>query len=657
MNKKIAQWSLLTIMAVGFSAQSTAAAKLTALTAGNLGQAHPNSSAAPVLVNRQPGLVLAETSGVSWLDTAGKSLAKFPQGAELLDVRSDVQWLDKGKSRSVAVAATLLLPEQQPALLVLDSEQKSIRELLRLPLPNFKVSNLCLSRDKSNHLSLFVMDEAGKAQHWLVLTPEGKPQVKHLRDLPVPPDAKSCSVDDSQEMLFVAEESVGVWAYSANIEADSGRRAIDMAAPFGQLQQGVEALAALPNGLLAIEPEKKELKVYSVSGKKSTLLESLDIAAIAEPEAISLQYNAQTQEATAVIYDAKNGQFFSLNLPWQQQAQTPAAAVNIQPDGQTQVMARFGDAADDPAIWLNKNNPQASRVLGTNKQQGLFVYDLQGKEIQHFDTGKLNNVDLRQDVSIAGRKMDIVVATNRDSDSLDIFTVNPDSGELTHSGNLPTGLQDIYGFCLYHSPATARQPQGALYAIPNAKSGEFQQLKLTATLNKKGDLKWHAKKMRSFFVASQPEGCVADEQQQRLFLGEEDVGIWTIGAEPETGTTLTSLAKISETLVDDVEGMAIYYGKAKNYLIVSSQGNNTYVVYDSLPPFRYRGAISVVLDAEKNIDGTSETDGLDVTSVNLGGPFSEGMLVVQDGHKVMPAAPQNFKYISWGKIRSALQLE
>lgn len=657
MNKKITQWSLLAIMAVGSCAHTMAAANITALTLGSLKQPQPDSAAAPLFINNQPSLLMASNSGVSWLNSAGKSLAKFPQGAELLDVRSDVQWLDNGKLRSVAVAATVLLPEQQPAILVLDAEQKTIRELVRLPLPNFKVSNLCLSRDQANHLSLFVMDEAGKAQHWLVLTPAGKPQVKHLRDLPVPPDAKSCSVDDSQETLFVAEESIGLWAYSANIEADSGRRAVDMAAPFGQLQQGVEAIAALPNGVVAIEPQKKELKVYSVAGKKSTLIESLDISALAEPEAVSLHYNAQTQQATAVIYEAKHGQFFSLNLPWQGQAKIKPATINIQPDEQTQVMARFGDAADDPAIWLNKNNPQASRVLGTNKQQGLFVYDLQGKEIQHFDSGKLNNVDLRQDVTIAGQKMDIVVATNRDSDSLDIFSVNPESGELTPSGNIATDLKDIYGFCLYHSPATARQPQGALYAIPNAKSGEFQQLKLTATKNKKGALQWHAKKMRSFFVASQPEGCVADEQQQRLFVGEEDVGIWTLGAEPETGTALTSLAKISATLVDDVEGMAIYYGKAKNYLIVSSQGNNSYVIYDSLPPFRYRGAISIILDAEKNIDGASETDGLDVISANLGGPFGEGMLVVQDGHKVMPAAPQNFKYISWEKIRTALHLE
>ncbi len=660
MNKKICVWSWLIIITALTSMLATAETlqpQPMLLSGGKLSQPNVDGALVPLNLNAKPSTLLAASNGVFWLDTTGKTLANFSQGAEFLDVRGDIQWLDNKTLRSVVALATVLLPEQQPAILILDPAQRIIRELVRIPVPNFKVSNLCLSRDKTNHLSLFIMDERGTAQHWLVMTAEGKPVVKHLRDLPVPPDAKFCSVDDTQEILFVAEESVGVWAYSANIEADAARRAIDMAAPFGQLQKGAEGIASLPQGLVVIEPQQKKLNVYSVAEKKSALNQSIDISAIAKPEGVTVHYDEKAQLVTTLIFDDKKEQFFSVNVPWQVKPKALSKIINITSDVQTDVMARFGDAADDPAIWINKNNPQASRVIGTNKQQGLFVYDLHGKEVQHFDSGKLNNVDVRQDVNIAGRVMDVVVATNRDTNSLEIYTVNSETGDLTPSGNVPTGLKEIYGFCLYHSSTTEKQPQGALYAIPNAKSGEFQQLKLTATPTKNGGLQWRAKKMRSLFVGTQPEGCVADESQQRLFLGEEDVGVWTIGAEPNSGTALTSLAKISDTLVDDVEGMGIYYGKSANYLVVSSQGNNTYVVYDSLLPFKYRGAINVALDAEKNIDGTSETDGLEVTSVNLGGVFGEGMLIVQDGHKVMPEAPQNFKYIAWEKIRKALNLE
>jgi 3-phytase len=56
------------------------------------------------------------------------------------------------------------------------------------------------------------------------------------------------------------------------------------------------------------------------------------------------------------------------------------------------------------------------------------------------------------------------------------------------------------------------------------------------------------------------------------------------------------------------------------------------------------------------IDGASETDGLDLTSANLGGRFTQGMLVVQDGYKRLPDGAQNFKYVAWQDIARALGL-
>ncbi|EPN51188.1 phytase domain-containing protein, partial [Pseudomonas syringae pv. actinidiae ICMP 18807] len=63
--------------------------------------------------------------------------------------------------------------------------------------------------------------------------------------------------------------------------------------------------------------------------------------------------------------------------------------------GQSQPVGRQGDAADDPAIWVNPQNPAQSRVLGTNKKQGLLAYDLSGKQLQELPVGRLNNVDIR----------------------------------------------------------------------------------------------------------------------------------------------------------------------------------------------------------------------------------------------------------------------
>jgi len=91
--------------------------------------------------------------------------------------------------------------------------------------------------------------------------------------------------------------------------------------------------------------------------------------------------------------------------------------------------------------------------------------------------------------------------------------------------------------------------------------------------------------------------------------------------------------------------------------LVSSQGDNSYLVLEAQAPYRLRGKFRVGMNLARGIDGTSETDGLDVSAVNFGGEFAKGMLVVQDGYKRLPDGTQNFKYISWQTIVNALKLD
>ena len=62
-------------------------------------------------------------------------------------------------------------------------------------------------------------------------------------------------------------------------------------------------------------------------------------------------------------------------------------------------------------------------------------------------------------------------------------------------------------------------------------------------------------------------------------------------------------------------------------------------------------------DGPGGIDGISETDGLEVTSRNLGPGFEHGAMIAQDGRNLLPNARQNFKYVSWTDIARALDLE
>jgi 3-phytase len=315
------------------------------------------------------------------------------------------------------------------------------------------------------------------------------------------------------------------------------------------------------------------------------------------------------------------------------------------PRVQTEPVARAGDAADDPAIWLHPADPAASRVLGTNKKQGLLVYDLQGRQTQLLESGRLNNVDVRQDVAFGAERFDLALATQRDENAMVLFTIAAD-GTVAEAARLPTELDEIYGACVF------RPADGGLDAFVNDKDGRY----LHYRIGRAGG-KFTAQVVRRFRTASQPEGCVADEASGQLFVGEEKRGLWVTGADAAREARLTMVLPVGGLLKADVEGVGIYRGAQRSYLVVSSQGNDSYVVLDAAPPYKVHGAFRIGVTVAAGIDGTSETDGLEVSSANFGGPFARGMLVVQDGYKRLPDGPQNFKLVAWEDIARALGLD
>ncbi|MYM67092.1 phytase [Pseudoduganella sp. FT55W] len=331
-------------------------------------------------------------------------------------------------------------------------------------------------------------------------------------------------------------------------------------------------------------------------------------------------------------------------LPWPAAA-TPVTKAIVQPRAQTEPVARTGDAADDPAIWRNPADPTGARILGTNKKQGLLVYNLAGKELQLLEVGRLNNVDVRQNVTIGGRKLDVAVATQRDDNSVMLFAIDS-QGVVTPAGAFPTGLDNIYGMCLY------RPADGGLEAFINDKDGSFLQYRIESD-----GKAMSGKLLRRFKVGSQPEGCVVDDRNHRLFLGEEKRGVWTVSARGDAPAKLSMVVPVGPQLVADVEGMGLYHGDKADYLVVSSQGDNSYLVLDAQAPYRVRGSFRVGYNLAAGIDGTSETDGLEVSSANFGGPYAKGMLVIQDGYKRLPDGPQNFKYVAWEDVAKALKLD
>lgn len=600
--------------------------------------------------HRSAWLAVGKNAGIVLLDESLKVLLHKDTKAELLDVR-----LQQGNESGQVTFMSVLEPGHIPSVFSADLKKGSVSEIAQLPAPDFQIENLCLQRDEAGNLFVYLLDERGIAEHWLVMDHKGGAKARHVRNLPIPPNSKSCRVDDAQSLLYVAEESMGIWAYPASAETAPDRRAIDLTEPFGKLSGGAETLAVIAQGLVTISADDKHLRTYRVDGESVSSGVTLDLSVLEKPESLTSWFVSADQRVNVLVYDDADGKHYTTSFAWNAKPLQPesSAMATVSATVQTAPMSRFGDAADDPAIWINAKKPQRSLVLGTNKKEGLMVYDLQGKLVQSIATGRINNVDVRYGFQLGRKQVDLAIASLRDDNSLALYTIDRRSGKVSTAGKVATDLQDIYGFCMYQAPAQNKQSASEIYAIANDKSGEFQQFLITA--NERGEISGEL--VRRFHVKSQPEGCVANDRTRQLFVGEEDVGVWTIGADPDAGTELTSVMKVGGLLVDDVEGLAIYQGKKQDYLVISSQGNDSYIVADTEAPYRVRGAFRIGINTDKNIDAVSETDGLEVTHFDLGGEFSEGILVVQDGHKVMPETPQNFKYVPWRSIREQLKLD
>jgi 3-phytase len=306
---------------------------------------------------------------------------------------------------------------------------------------------------------------------------------------------------------------------------------------------------------------------------------------------------------------------------------------------ETQPVNTGGDSADDATLWVNPSDPAQSLVIGTDKKRGLAVYDLTGKEIQFLADGEMNNVDHRDDFPLTGKKVALVTASNRSNNSIAIYRINAETRRLENVAAEQIKTIEAYGSCMYKSSKTAK-----FYYIVTSKQGVVEQYELFDT--GKGI---SAKRVRQIKVGSQLEGCVADDELGYLYVGEEDVGIWKYSAEPDAEPTRIEVDRVRPggSLVADVEGLTIAYGSGgKGYLIASSQGNSTFAIYRREGDNTYVKSFRIV--AGSAVDNVTETDGIHVTTANLGTLFPKGVFIAQDG--VDDKGKQNFKLVPWNSI-------
>ena len=273
--------------------------------------------------------------------------------------------------------------------------------------------------------------------------------------------------------------------------------------------------------------------------------------------------------------------------------------------------------------------------MATDKKAGLYVYGLDGQIRSFLDAGAVNNVDL---VTLEDGTVFVAASDRIDPANSHIatFTLDTVSGELVPLGRVPSGPGEGYGFCL--------SQHGSLTALAVIKDGALREYEMTV------DGAPQAALVREMSVPSQPEGCVYDDRDGTLYVGEEVGGIWRFADGETTGELVAPID--NQYLVADVEGLAIApVGENGGYLVASSQGDNAYAVY-SLPDMVPLGRFAI---GPGTYGAAEETDGIALDTRSFGPGYPQGLFIAQDG--INPPAAQNFKLVSWEAIRAALALD
>ena len=165
-------------------------------------------------------------------------------------------------------------------------------------------------------------------------------------------------------------------------------------------------------------------------------------------------------------------------------------------------------------------------------------------------------------------------------------------------------VDEPYGVCLYLDES------GQPWAVLNGKDGLFVQFELHPDHSVSEARRWRTR--------TQPEGCVADDDTGLLYVGEENHGVWTLSADPRQPAELAVFAKVADGILSaDVEGMALYRapGETRTDLVVSSQGDSSFAVYDTTSG-AHRGSFRV--GGHDAIDAVSDTDGIASKDLGIG---------------------------------------
>jgi 3-phytase len=310
------------------------------------------------------------------------------------------------------------------------------------------------------------------------------------------------------------------------------------------------------------------------------------------------------------------------------------------------VTEKVGVDADDPAFWIHPTDPSKSLIIGTDKGGdtglgGLYVFDLDGR-IDPAKTKVLkrpNNVDIAYGLNINGLKKDIAVCTERNTNSIRVFTL-PDMSEVD-GGGIPvfedSPEKSPMGVALY----TAKN--GDIYAIVGRKSGPRDGYLYQYLLLPDATGVVRAKLVRKFGKYSgkkEIEAIAVDNELGFVYYSDEGVGVRKYYAHPDSSNTELALFA-TKGIRQDHEGISIYKAKdGTGYILLSDQQANAFQIFPREGTGNNPHDHPMII---KVFTSTMESDGSDVTNVALNDRFPYGLFVAM-------STDGTFQYYRWEDI-------
>jgi 3-phytase len=301
---------------------------------------------------------------------------------------------------------------------------------------------------------------------------------------------------------------------------------------------------------------------------------------------------------------------------------------------------------DDPAIWINPDDPAKSLILGTDKGGEIYVFDLDGKIIPEKTAsgmGRMNNIDVAYGFPLGGEMIDIALATDRNEEKIRVFRL-PDMVPIDNGGIAAfvgeTDDRRAMGLAIYTRPS-----DDAFFAIVSRKFGVSGAYLWQYRLEDGGDGTIKATKVRAFgeFVGGKEiEAVAVDNELGYVYYSDEGAGVHKYHADPDAPDADVELAFFgTDGFAEDHEGISIYkIDDGTGYILVSDQQANAFQIFrrEGEPGDPHNHQL-----VKKIYVSTNESDGSDVSTIPVDGRFPSGIFVAMSDNRT-------FHYYSWDDI-------